>query len=231
MTTRTSSHDSSSPSSADGSSRKLGVLIVDDHPIMREGLTALINAERDMRLCGEADNAADAINAIEQLHPDVAIVDIALRGRNGIELVKDIKLRNPHLPVIVLSMYEASLYGDRAAHAGADAYLMKQDAAGNVIATIRQVTHGHTPLKASSAGPVTTKPPLDRLSDRELEVLQLIGLGMGTRQIAQRLHLSIKTIESHREHLKTKLNLRTGGELIRYAVIHGVDVQSSPQMM
>jgi len=227
MTSRTTLPNSiSSPSCADAPARKLDVLIVDDHPIMREGLGALINAERDMRLCGEADNAADAITAVEQLHPDVAIVDIALRGRNGIELVKDIKSRNPHLPVIVLSMYEATLYGDRAAHAGASAYLMKQDAAGNVIATIRQVAQGQILLKSSS--PPAASPPLDRLSDRELEVLQLIGLGMGTRQIAQKLHLSIKTIESHREHLKAKLDLHTGGELIRYAVIHGMDVQSTP---
>lgn len=197
---------------------------------MREGLAALINAERDMHLCGEADNAADAIAAVEQFKPDVAIVDVALHGRNGIELVKDIKSRNPHLPVIVLSMYEATLYGDRAAHAGASAYLMKQDAAGNVIDTIRQVARGQSPLQSASKPAPSHKPPLDRLSDRELEVLQLIGLGLGTRQIAQKLHLSIKTIESHREHLKAKLNLHTGGELIRYAVIHGMDVQSTPAL-
>lgn len=229
MTTRIAPNFNSSPSSADAPAHKLDVLIVDDHPIMREGLAALINSERDMRLCGEADNAADAITAVEQLHPDVAIVDIALRGRNGIELVKDIKSRNPHLPVIVLSMYEASLYGDRAAHAGANAYLMKQQAAGNVIDTIRQVAQGQTLLKPSSPAQ-NAPPPLDRLSDRELEVLQLIGLGLGTRQIAQKLHLSIKTIESHREHLKAKLNLHTGGELIRYAVIHGLDVQPTPAL-
>lgn len=224
MTTKTAPNSTSSPSNNESQARKLNVLIVDDHPIMREGLAALINAERDMHLCGEADNAADAIAAVEQLKPDVAIVDIALHGRNGIELVKDIKSRNPHLPVIVLSMYEATLYGDRAAHAGANAYLMKQDAAGNVIATIRQVAQGQKLLK-SPAPSMAEQPPLDRLSDRELEVLQLIGLGLGTRQIAQKLHLSIKTIESHREHLKAKLNLHTGGELIRYAVIHGMDVQ------
>jgi DNA-binding NarL/FixJ family response regulator len=228
MTSQSDHNSISNPSDNDPAAHRLNVLIVDDHPIMREGLGALINAERDMRLCGEADNAADAIAAIEQLTPDVAIVDIALHGRNGIELVKDIKARRPNLPVIVLSMYEAALYGDRASHAGASAYLMKQDAAGNVINTIRQVAQGQTPLPSSTKP--TPKPPLDRLSDRELEVLQLIGLGMGTRQIAEKLHLSIKTIESHREHLKTKLHLRTGGELIRYAVIHGMDVQSSPTL-
>jgi DNA-binding NarL/FixJ family response regulator len=212
---------------ANGGKRR--VLLVDDHPVLCEGLAQRINEEPDLEVCGQARDAHTALNAIEKLRPDIAVVDISLGEGSGVELVKDIKVRFPSLPSLILSMHDEALYAERSLHAGAKGYVMKQEETGILLHAIRQVLQGQVYLseKVKNAivnrlggnqpeGKVTSV--AYKLSDRELEVFQLIGDGYATHEIAQRLHLSIKTVASHREHIKQKLNLRTGEELARYAI-------------
>jgi DNA-binding NarL/FixJ family response regulator len=230
-----SSHGPKRPAAAPvGAARqsKARVLIVEDHPIVRRGLQDLINAEPDLQTCGEAAGAEEALGQLDFCQPDVVIVDVALHGRNGIELVKDLKAHRPDLPVLVLSMYDESLYAERALRAGAMGYLMKEEATTKVLSAIRRIMDGHVYLsdKLSSTmvrrvldGAATaSQSPLDQLSDRELEVFQHIAQGLPMREIARRLHRSVKTVETHREHLKAKLGLKSSGELLRYAVEHNV---------
>lgn len=212
----------------EGETNRTKILVVDDHPIVRQGLSLLINQEEDLQVCGEAENAHEALNAIESLEPDMAIVDISLEGVNGVELIKNIKARFPGLLILVLSMHDESLYAERALRAGANGYIMKQEANEKVMEAIRQVLAGEIYVsdKLASkmlhqfvAGKSTPDGSLvQRLSDRELEVFQLIGQGHGTRQIAEELHLSVKTIESYRAHIKDKLKLKNATELVRYAI-------------
>jgi DNA-binding NarL/FixJ family response regulator len=209
--------------------RKKEVLIVDDHPIVREGIVKLLNHEADLTVCGEAEDAPQALKSIEKLKPHIAIVDITLKqGLSGIELIKDIKARYPRLPVLVLSMHNESLYAERTLRAGAKGYIMKQEATEKVVEAIRRVLAGEIYLSERMAQkilhkfvegkPHTGESPIERLSDRELEVFQLIGHGLKTRRVAEKLHLSVKTIETYREHIKEKLKLKDAAELVQHAI-------------
>jgi DNA-binding NarL/FixJ family response regulator len=204
------------------------VMLVDDHPVMREGLAQLINHEPDLSICAQYEDAAHAFSAIPTMRPDLAIIDLSLKGSSGLELVKNSRASYPKLLILVLSMYDESLYAERVLRAGAAGYIMKQEASEKVLGAIRQVLDGGIYLsekmgsrlmhqliggKAREAGS-----SLERLSDRELEVFGLIGQGKGTREIAQQLHLSVKTIESHRAHIKEKLNLKDANELVHTAI-------------
>jgi DNA-binding NarL/FixJ family response regulator len=201
------------------------ILIVDDHPMMREGLRTLISRERDLTVCGEAETAGQALDAVASLKPDLVLVDITLPGRNGIELIKDICALQHALLILIISIHDESLYAERVLHAGARGYIMKQESGPAIIQAIRQVLVGRIYLsdKMSArilenvAGKRAKASPIERLSDRELEVFHLIGRGKSTVQIAEELHLSTKTIESHRANVKEKLNLRTMPELISFA--------------
>lgn len=215
------------------------VLLVDDHPVMRQGMAAIINEEPDLVVCGEADGVRTAIAAATQTRPDVALVDLSVTDGDGLELIRDFKNRFPDLRTLVLSMFDETVYAERALRAGAGGYVMKAEAATTVMAAIRTVLKGQTYLsprmstkltpplsrerseRAATPAPDATKPPgLDRLSDRELQVLRCVGRGMSTREVAEELFISVKTVETHREHLKQKLNLVTSGELLRYAIEH-----------
>jgi DNA-binding NarL/FixJ family response regulator len=206
---------------------KSKILLVDDHPIVREGLTQLIRGEADMTVCGEAASAEQALDAVTRLNPDLAIVDITLVGANGIELIKNLKAVRPLIPVLVLSMHEESHYAERALRAGASGYVMKQEARDRIIEAIRTVIAGGDYLSEKMQRSIVHRylhgidsketSPIDRLSDREVEVLNLLGEGLSSKDIAVRLHLSQKTVDSHRTHLKEKLGLKDAPELIRFA--------------
>ncbi len=207
---------------------KKRILIVDDHPILRKGLSMLINQEADLVVDGEAEDARRAMEMIESMKPDMVIVDISLPGIDGIELLKMVRLRYPDLPALVVSMHDEALFAERALRAGARGYIMKQEAAENVLTGIRRVLGGEIFVsnrvttkiveKFFDSGPGATNSPLDFLSDREFTVFQLIGQGFGTRQIADKLHLSVKTVESYRSHIKEKLKLGSGTDLLKYAI-------------
>jgi len=211
------------------------LLLVDDQPILREGFAILLDQEADLKVCGQADSAAGALKAITALRPDLVTVDIVLKGMNGIELVKQIKALHPLLPVLVLSMLDEVLFAERALRAGAKGYVMKQAPTEEVKNAVRRLLRGGRYLSPrmqerilenlSSGGRVA--PGIESLSDRELEVFQLIGSGCATRQIAQQLRLSIKTIETYRAHIKEKLKLANGMELIRMAVETAREQQKS----
>src|SRR6267143_1584568 len=205
------------------------IVIVDDHPLFRKGLAELIHSEKNhFAVCGEAGNAAEAMELIRKLKPELAIVDLSLPGANGIELIKNIRAEFARLPILVLSMHDESLYAVRALRAGADGYVMKHEAMANVIHAIREVFNGHPYLSPAMAAQVITKfahgqaegetDPTERLSDRELEILELIGKGNEVRQIAKLLHLSPKTVETHRAHIKDKLDLKNSREVARFAL-------------
>jgi len=207
---------------------KKRVLIVDDHPILRKGLSMMINQEPDLVVCGEAEDAHKAMELIERVKPDMVIVDISLPGVDGVELLKNIRTRFGDLPALVVSMHDESLFAERALRAGARGYIMKQEALDDVLTAIRRVLNGEIFVSSKITTRMLEKlveadvrkgnSPLDLLSDRELTVLRLIGQGLGTRQIADNLHLSVKTIESYRMHLKEKLKLTSGTDLLKYAI-------------
>ena len=204
------------------------IVIVDDHPLFRKGLEELIHSDGSFAVCGEAGNASEGIDVIRQLGPDLAIVDLSLPGANGIELIKNIRTEFPKLPILVLSMHDESLYALRALRAGAEGYVMKHEAMANVLLAIREVFNGRPYLSPAMAAQVITKfahrdaegaaDPVERLSDRELEILELIGKGNEVRQIAKLLHLSPKTVETHRAHIKDKLDLKNSREVARFAL-------------
>ena len=204
------------------------IVIVDDHPLFRKGLQELIQADDSFAVCGEAGNAAEAMEVIRKLSPELAIVDLSLPGANGIELIKNIRAEFPKLPILVLSMHDESLYAVRALRAGAQGYVMKQEALDNVIIAIREVLSGRPYLSPAMSATVIAKfvqapgesstSEIDQLSDRELEILELIGKGNEVRQIAKNLHLSPKTVETHRAHIKEKLNLANAHQVGRFAV-------------
>lgn len=207
---------------------KTSVFLVDDHPLVRQGLAQIINHETDMEVIGEAEDASHALHLIETKQPDLVIVDISLRGNNGLELIKNIKAVLPNLPILVFSMHDECVYAQRALRAGARAYVMKQESADKILLAIRRIIGGDIYVSHRVADQVLqqlvngkttgTESPIDRLSDRELEVIQLIGKGLSTREIASSLNLSVKTIESHRAHIKEKLNLRNATELVQFSV-------------
>ncbi|MHC4118606.1 MAG: response regulator [Planctomycetota bacterium] len=204
------------------------ILIVDDHPIVRQGLAELVNHEEDLAVCGQAEDSYEALSAVGELEPNMAVVDISLKETSGLELIKDIRSQYPDLPVLALSMHDETLYAERALRAGAMGYIMKQEATENVIVAIRKILGGEIYVSERMASRMvrklvagqteTTTSPVDCLSDRELEVFHLIGKGHGTRQISERLHLSVKTIETYRAHIKDKLNLADAAELLQYAI-------------
>jgi DNA-binding NarL/FixJ family response regulator len=193
----------------------------------------LINQEPDLHVSSEAASAREALEMLEKEMPDIAIVDISLDDRSGIELIKDLRARNESLPVLVLSMHDEALYAERALRAGAKGYIMKQEATEKVMTAIRKALEGQIYVSERmaarlldqfvSARPGEEESPLGRLSDRELEIFSMIGRGLGTREIANKLFLSIKTVEAHREHIKEKLKLRSGTELMRMAVQHALE--------
>ncbi|MFV0439525.1 MAG: response regulator [Desulfopila sp.] len=208
--------------------KKYRILIVDDHPVFCFGMTELINKEEDLEVCGSVELMKKTTGAIDTLHPDLVIIDISLKDGDGIELVHELKKHYEGLPLLVLSMYDESLYAERALLAGASGYIMKQEAIAQVVEAIRKVLGGDVyashsvkekvfkRLTSQPAGDSTS--PLDILTNRELEVLRLIGEGYSTKEIAQRLHLSIKTIGTYRENLKEKLKLKHFTELVKFAV-------------
>ncbi|MCX5645330.1 MAG: response regulator transcription factor [Phycisphaerae bacterium] len=207
---------------------KRTVLIVDDHPIVRQGLAQLIDQEQDLKVCGQAGDAHEAMQAIGRLNPDMVIVDIGLRDTSGMELIKDLKIQYPDLPVLTLSMYDEAVYGERALRAGARGYVMKQEATEKVVTAIRRVLAGEVYVSSGMAAQMVSKfvgggtraagSPADSLSDRELEVFRMIGEGFSTREMAQKLHLSVKTVETYRAHIKDKLGLQDANELLRSAI-------------
>jgi DNA-binding NarL/FixJ family response regulator len=207
---------------------KFKVLVVDDHPIVRQGLVQMVNRESDMIVCGEAETAHDALKAAAAVVPDVAIVDLSLKGTSGLELLKDMKVRYPKLPILVLSMYEESMYAERALRAGARGYMMKEEASEKVLTALRCLLLGQVYLSETMASRLLSfavgghssdgASPADRLSDRELEVFRLIGHGFGNTNIATQLHLSPKTVETYRAHIKEKLNLTSSTELLQHAI-------------
>lgn len=201
---------------------------MDDHPVFRHGISALINAESDLEVCGEASSSPTALDAMRTLSPDVALLDISLPGTNGIELIKLMKAEQPKLPLLMLSMHDESLYALRALKAGALGYVMKAEALTHVLDALRKVLRGDIYVsprlserlifQAIQTAEGGSGSPVDRLSDRELEVLELLGRGFGTKEIAGELHLSVKTIETHRAHIKEKLGFRDAGEMVRFAI-------------
>jgi len=204
------------------------VLIVDDHPIVRQGLKLLIDQEPDLIVCGEAENARSVLPAIHDLKPSIAVIDLSLGRDSGIELIKTIRLQHPDLPLLVLSMHDETLHAERALRAGAKGYIMKQEAPEKVIVAIRQVLQGKIYVSdAMSAKMLNTfidsrrdepSSPIELLSDRELQVFQLLGRGLGTRQVADQLNVSIKTVEAYRANIKEKLNLKGSAELVQHAI-------------
>jgi DNA-binding NarL/FixJ family response regulator len=204
------------------------VLLVDDHPIVRQGLGQLIDAEQDMQVCAQAGDAPAALAAVRHELPDLAIVDISLAGSDGLELVRQIRESWPTVRVLVLSMHSESVYAERTLSAGAQGYIMKQEPPDRILHAMREVLRDEVFLSDTlrtkllqrlvGGGKGRERTPIERLTDRELTVLRLIGAGRGTRQIAQELGLSVKTIETYRENLKRKLHLDSAAELMQYAV-------------
>ncbi len=228
--------ETSSTRSAVGEQKKT-VFVVDDHPLLRQGLSMMINREPDLTVCGEAEEAPAAIKAISTARPDILIVDISLNGPDGLDLVKNLRGLYPDLPVLILSMHDESIYAERALRARANGYIMKQEATEKVLVAVRRILGGEIYLSSRMSNKLLqqyltgqTKEADSRmaaLSDRELEVFRLIGEGLGTRQIADALHLSMKTVESYQAHLKEKLSLRTGRELMQHAIQWSLSERSS----
>jgi len=210
-----------------GHSAKKTILIVDDHPVLRRGLATLIESEPDLSVCSEAATCAAALEAIRESRPDLVIVDLALEESDGLDLVKEMKASHPEIPALVLSMHDEKVFAERSLRAGARGYVTKQQLDDTVLIAIRRLLDGETymsdaleeRLAAKFVGGRTleTDSPLDALSDRELQVFRLIGQGRTTRQIAETLSLSVKTIETHREHVKRKLTIKSGAELAQRA--------------
>jgi len=208
--------------------RQRTIVIIDDHPIVRQGLAELIANQDDLVVCGEADDVATGLEVIKEMRPDLAIIDISLKDSNGIELIKDLKLQMPDLPVLVLSMHDESFYAERVLRAGAKGYVTKAEAAETVIVAVRKILDGQIYLSEKMSSKILARlvagpggagvRPIERLTDRELQIFELIGGGISTRRIAQKLHLSVKTIESHRENIKRKLRIGNSVELLQHAI-------------
>jgi DNA-binding NarL/FixJ family response regulator len=218
-------------------SAKAKVFLVDDHPIVRQGLGLLINREPDLVVCGEAEDAPSALQRMASAQPDLMVIDISLDGPDGLELLKIIRLKEPILPVLILSMHEESTYAERSLRAGANGYIMKQEATERVLVAIRRILEGKVYLSERLTNKMleqfvhgagsSKNDPLMTLSDRELEVYRLIGAGHGTRQIADQLHVSVKTVESYQAHIKEKLSLRNARELVQHAIESTINEKST----
>jgi len=208
--------------------KKRRVFVVDDHPIVREGLALMINREPDLIVSGEAEEAHGALKQIAATRPDLVIVDISLNGPDGLEVIKTIRTTDLVLPLLVLSMHEEMVYAERALRAGANGYIMKQEATEKVLVALRRILNREIYVSERvankmlrqyiSGAEAARRSPVSDLSDRELEVFRLIGEGHSTRQIAEELHLSVKTVESYQAHIKEKLSLRSGRELVQHAI-------------
>jgi DNA-binding NarL/FixJ family response regulator len=208
--------------------KKKTVFVVDDHPLLRQGLALMIDREPDLMVCGEAEEAQAALREISALKPDILILDISLKGPDGLDLLKNLRAIYPDLPVLILSMHDESIYAERALRARANGYIMKQEATEKVLVAIRRILAGEIYLSEKMANKLlhqyisgaawSENSRLAVLSDRELEVFRQIGEGRSTRQIAENLHLSIKTVETYQAHIKEKLSLRTGRELVQHAI-------------
>jgi DNA-binding NarL/FixJ family response regulator len=203
------------------------IFIVDDHPMMRHGLAQLIDSEPDLTVCAEADSAGQALDAVARQKFDLVLLDISLPDKNGLELIKDIQVLKPGLPVLVVSMHDELLYAERVLRAGGRGYIMKQEGGRKFLQAIRQVLDGQVYVSDKMSARILENisgrrrdlaSPVQRLSDREFEVFQLIGQGKGTRDIAQSLRLSVKTIAVHRVNIKRKLNLKTANDLVSHAI-------------
>ena len=204
------------------------IVIVDDHPLFRHGLTELISSNGAFTVCGEASAAPEALTVVRKLKPDLVIVDLGLKGPSGIELTKSLRVEFPKLPVLILSMHDEPTYAVRSLRAGANGYITKQEALGSVLIALREVINGRTYLSPAMASEVISNivvskaepgaDPTDSLTDRELEILERIGKGEEMRLIAKALNLSPKTVETHRAHIKEKLNLENARQVARYAV-------------
>lgn len=207
---------------------KSRVLIVDDHPMVRDWLGILIGKQTDLTVCGEAASAREAMQLVAAQKPDIAIVDLSLEGKSGLELIKDLKALHPNLPILVLSMHDESLYAERVLRAGARGYVAKREATDKVMVAIRRILGGDIYVsdslsakivrQAITGGESVAASPLSRLSDRELEVFQFIGRGKSTRQIAEMLNLDVKTIESYRTRVREKLGWESSRELLQHAI-------------
>jgi DNA-binding NarL/FixJ family response regulator len=216
----------SNPSAA--ASRKRRIFLVDDHPLVREGLANLINEQNDLVVCGEAEDSAGAITGIGKTRPDVALVDISLKNESGLELVKNLESQFPLVALIVLSMHDEALYAERALRAGARGYVMKRESTKSVLASIRRVLEGGVYVservvnsmarRFSSSSKAAESSPVERLSDRELEIFRLLGQGRTTAQIADDLHLSLKTVQAYCARAKEKFGVSSLGELLRAAI-------------
>lgn len=203
------------------------ILIVDDHPVVRQGIKHLLEQEPDLRVCAEAESAGEALQALQKHKPDLAIVDISLKGTDGLELTKWIRAQDEKIPILILSMHDENLYAERVLRAGAHGYLMKAEVSDKISAAVRKVLKGEIYLsdkvgqnilhEVTGRNAPVDESPIRQLSDRELEVFRLIGQGHGTREIAALLHLSVKTIETYRAHIKEKLGLANATQLVRYA--------------
>lgn len=204
------------------------VLIVDDHPMMRQGLAQLIDNEPDLKVVAEADTGGQGLDIVVKEKLDLALIDISLPDKNGLELIKDMRSVKPELPILIVSMHDEALYAERVLRAGARGYIMKQEGGMKLLQAIRQVLTGQIYVSDKMSARILetfsghrteqSASPVARLSDREFEVFQLIGQGKGTKEIAQHLKLSVKTVEVHRAKIKEKLNLQTATDLVRYAV-------------
>ena len=203
------------------------LLIVDDHPIFRHGISQLIGQLPEVTICGQAENASGALEAMRRLQPEAVVLDVSMPGTNGIELIKLMLAEQPRIIVLVLSIYDESLYALRALRAGAKGYVMKQQAMENVLDALRKVIAGGIYVSPQLSEKLVFKAirgsendlgsPVDTLSDRELEVMELFGRGKSTREIAEALHLSVKTIETHRAHIKEKLGFKDADEMVKFA--------------
>lgn len=212
------------------------VLLVDDHPMMRSGLAHLIERQPDLTVCGEAANPAEALTVMPAARPDIVLTDLTMPGRSGLEFVKDLLAVSPTLPVLVVSMHDESVHAERALRAGARGYIMKEAGGEAVVAAIRQILGGQAYVSPAMSArildnisgkkPRGSTSPIGKLSDREFEVFQLIGQGKSTRDIAEQLHLSPKTVDVHRSHIKEKLELKDATALVRHAV-RWVEIQKT----
>jgi DNA-binding NarL/FixJ family response regulator len=226
--TKPGSKTGSSKTAATNCLTRSRVLLVDDHPMTREGLAAIINRQADMEVCCEAGNPAEAISRLSKSKPDLMVTDITMPGRSGIEFLKDVHAMMPGLPILVLSMHDEMLYAERALRAGARGYLMKDAGTARVLEVIRLVSGGQSYISPQMSArlldaltgthPRGSSSPIEKLSDREFEVFQMLGSGRSTKEVARTLHLSPKTVEAHRARIKEKLQIKDATGLLHYAV-------------
>jgi len=208
--------------------RRIGILLVDDHPLVRERLAEIINREADLHVCGEAEDRHEALQAVQARQPDLVIVDLTLKTSDGLELIKDIHARWASLRMLVVSMHDESLHAERVLRAGALGYITKQEATRNILLAIRRVLDGdiylneriatHIIARLTTRGGITAITPAEVLADRELQIFELTGRGLNTREIASRLHIAAKTVETYRARIRNKLNLPDGSALLRSAI-------------